>query len=60
MAPQPTLMFVPSGVFASAVTRAPRRSKTSGAIAENAPFAQSTAIRRPERSEPKFSRTWST
>ena len=40
-------MFVPSGAFASAVTRAPSRSKTPGAIAEKAPFAQSTAIRRP-------------
>ena len=47
VAPQPTLMFEPSGAFASAVTSAPRRSNTPGAIAEYAPFAQSTAIRRP-------------
>ena len=48
VAPQPTLMFVavrrrsPIGV-----TSAPSRSNARGAIAEYAPFAQSTAIRRP-------------
>ena len=60
VAPQPALMFVPSGAFASAVTSAPSRSNTPGAIAEYAPLAQSTAIRRPVRSEPKCSTTCST
>ena len=50
VAPQPTLMFVPSGVAATVVTSAPSRSNTPGAIAENAPLAQSTATRRPSRS----------
>ena len=53
-------MFDPFGVAASAVTSAPSRSNTPGAIAENAPFAQSTAIRSPPRSEPNCSTTWST
>src|SRR6188472_4445871 len=58
VAPQPTLMFEPSGVTPIAWTSAPQRSKTPGAIPENAPFAQSTPMRRPERSDPKCARTW--
>jgi hypothetical protein len=34
VAPQPALMFVPSGVAASAVTSAPSVSNTPGAIVE--------------------------
>ena len=60
VAPQPTLMFDPSGSLATAVTSAPSRSKMPGAMRENAPFAQSTAILSPPRSEPKCSSTWST
>ena len=53
-------MFEPSGVTPIACTSAPQRSKTAGAMSENAPFAQSTPIRRPERSVPKASTTWAT
>ncbi len=55
MAPQPTLMLRPSGAAATGATSAPSRSNASGAIPEYAPFAQSTAIRRPSRSVPNRS-----
>ena len=47
VAPQPTLMFVPSGSLPIACTSAPSCSNARGASSEYAPFAQSTAIRRP-------------
>jgi len=59
VAPQPTLMFVPSGWSPIVVTLAPSSRKAFGAVCEYAPFAQSTAIRSPERSEPKRSTTCS-
>ena len=52
VAPQPTLMFEPSGSTPIACTSAPSRSNAPGASSEKAPFAQSTPIRRPARSEP--------
>ena len=55
VAPQPTLMFSPFGSSPIACTSAPQRSNASGARPEYAPFAQSTAIRKPVRSEPKRS-----
>ena len=56
VAPHPSLMFVAVRLVADRVTSAPSRSNACGAIPEYAPFAQSTAIRRPERSLPKRSR----
>ena len=47
VAPQPTLMFVPSGSSPIASTSAPSCSNASGAMPAYAPFAQSTAMRRP-------------
>ncbi len=47
--PHPSLMLVPSGSQAMASTVAPRRSRTTGAMAEAAPLAQSTTTRRPSR-----------
>ena len=47
VAPQPTLMFVPSGSIPIAVTSAPSSSKARGAIHEYAPFAQSTPMPQP-------------
>ena len=55
VAPQPTLMFSPSGAAATGVTSAPSRSNACGAMPEYAPFAQSTAILSPDRSLPKRS-----
>ena len=43
---------MPSGSQARETTRAPRRAKSSGATREAAPFAQSSAMVRPERSAP--------
>ena len=48
--PQPSLMLTPSGSTPIAVTRAPSRSSTSGAVTAVAPWAQSTTIDRPVRS----------
>ena len=56
VAPQSTLMFVPSGSIAD--RDAPRHRAASnafGAMPEYAPFAQSTPIARPVRSVPKRS-----
>ena len=57
VAPQPTLMFEPSGSMPIACTSAPSSENERGASPENAPFAQSRPIRRPLRSLPHDSRT---
>ena len=48
--PQPSLMLIPSGSTPTRVTRAPRRSKISGAVTAVAPLAQSRTTVIPERS----------
>ena len=59
VAPQPSLMLLPLGSSPIATTSAPSDRNACGAIPEYAPLAQSTAIRRPERSAPKRSSTCS-
>jgi hypothetical protein len=49
-------MFSPFGESPIACTSAPHCSNACGARPEYAPFAQSTTMRRPLRSEPKRSR----
>ena len=46
-------MFRPSGSTPIAVTSAPRLRNASGAMLAIAPFAQSSPIVKPDRSEPK-------
>ena len=60
VAPQPTLMFDPSGWSPIATTSAPSCSNAFGAIAEYAPFAQSTAELQAGEVAPKRSHTWRT
>ena len=50
--PHRSLMFAPSGLSCSAVTRAPRSASTHGAISLAAPLAQSMTMRRPSRRRP--------
>ena len=60
VAPQPTLMFVAVGLVADGDHLGAELLERGGAIAEYAPFAQSTASLRPERSLPNRSTTWRT
>jgi len=59
-APQPSLMFTPSGSALMAVTSAPSLDNNAGATADADPFAQSTTIRIPSSVASEAPTRWST